>query len=90
MWEFMQALWGGFVLVMMVIYVLLVVVFWSYMQLLIVLGVILFGIVGVVLGYILLGYDFFFISLMGVIVLFGVVVNDVLIMIDYVNKKCQE
>ena len=45
-----------------------------------------FGIVGAVIGHILLGYDLSLISLMGVIALSGVVVNDALIMIDYANR----
>jgi multidrug efflux pump subunit AcrB len=40
-----------------------------------------------VIGHILLGYDLSLISLMGVIALSGVVVNDSLIMIDYANKR---
>lgn len=46
-----------------------------------------FGIVGAVIGHILLGYDLSLVSLMGVIALSGVVVNDSLIMIDYANRK---
>ena len=46
-----------------------------------------FGIVGAVLGHIILGYDLSLISLMGVIALSGVVVNDSLIMIDYANRN---
>ena len=46
-----------------------------------------FGIVGAVIGHILLGYDLSLISLMGIIALSGVVVNDSLIMIDYANKN---
>jgi multidrug efflux pump subunit AcrB len=88
--ESTQALWGGFALAMMVIYALLAVAFRSYTQPLIVLGAIPFGIVGAVLGHILLGYDLSLISLMGVIALSGVVVNDALIMIDYTNKKRQD
>jgi multidrug efflux pump subunit AcrB len=52
-------------------------------------GAIPFGIVGAVIGHILLGYDLSLVSLMGVIALSGVVVNDSLIMVDYANKKRQ-
>lgn len=85
--ESTQELWGGFVLVMLVIYALLAVAFGSYTQPLIVMFAIPFGIVGAVIGHILLGYDLSLISLMGVIALSGVVVNDSLIMIDYANKQ---
>jgi len=46
-----------------------------------------FGIVGAVIGHIILGYDLSLVSLMGVIALSGVVVNDSLIMIDFANKN---
>lgn len=85
--ESTQALWGGFLLAMMVIYGLLAVAFGSYIQPLIVMGAIPFGIVGAVLGHILLGYDLSLVSLMGLIALSGVVLNDSLIMIDYANRK---
>ncbi|MEX2640715.1 MAG: efflux RND transporter permease subunit [Balneolales bacterium] len=85
--ESTAVLWGGFVLAMMLIYALLAVAFSSYIQPLIVMGAIPFGIVGAVAGHILLGYDLSLVSLMGVIALSGVVLNDSLIMIDYANKK---
>jgi multidrug efflux pump subunit AcrB len=50
-------------------------------------GAIPFGVVGAVIGHILLGYDLSLVSLMGVIALSGVVLNDSLIMIDYANKR---
>lgn len=85
--ESTEVLWGGFALAMAVIYALLAVAFGSYSQPLIVMFAIPFGIVGAVIGHILLGYDLSLISLMGVIALSGVVVNDSLIMIDYANRK---
>lgn len=80
-------LWGGFALAMMIIYALLAVAFGSYIQPLIVMAAIPFGIIGAVIGHILLGYDLSLVSLMGVIALSGVVVNDSLIMVDYANRK---
>lgn len=88
--ESTQALWGGFLLAMLVIYALLAVAFGNYIQPLIVMGAIPFGIVGAVIGHILLGYDLSLVSLMGVIALSGVVLNDSLIMIDLANKKRAE
>jgi multidrug efflux pump subunit AcrB len=85
--ESTQSLWGGFGLAMLLIYALLAVAFSSYIQPLIVMGAIPFGIVGGVIGHILLGYDLSLVSLMGVIALSGVVLNDSLIMVDYANKK---
>ena len=72
---------------MLIIYALLAIAFNSYTQPLIIMIAIPFGIVGAVIGHIILGYDLSIVSLMGVIALSGVVVNDSLIMIDYANKK---
>jgi multidrug efflux pump subunit AcrB len=88
--EATATLWGGFGLALVVIYALLAVAFRSYLQPLIVLVAIPFGIVGAVIGHMLLGYDLSLISLMGVIALSGVVVNDSLIMIDYANRTRAE
>jgi len=82
-----SALWGGFLLAIIVIYALLALAFGSYLQPFIVMTAIPFGIVGAVIGHIILGYSLSLISLMGIIALSGVVVNDSLIMIDYANRK---
>ena len=84
--ESLSALYTGFGLALIVIYALLAIAFRDYFQPLIVLFAIPFGIVGAVIGHMILGYDLSLISLMGVIALAGVVVNDSLIMIDYANR----
>ena len=85
--ESTEALWGGFTMAMLIIYALLAMALNNYAQPIIVMFAIPFGIVGAVLGHIFLGYDLSLVSLMGVIALSGVVVNDSLIMIDYANKN---
>ncbi|MDT0688814.1 efflux RND transporter permease subunit [Salegentibacter sp. F188] len=85
--ESTDSLWSGFAMAMLIIYALLAIAFGSYTQPVIVLSAIPFGIVGAVIGHILLGYDLSVVSLMGVIALSGVVVNDSLIMIDFANKQ---
>ena len=85
-----QTLWGGFGLAMAVIYALLAIAFGSYIQPLIVMMSIPFGIVGAVLGHILLGYDLSLVSLMGVVAVSGVVVNGALIMVHFANHKRSE
>jgi multidrug efflux pump subunit AcrB len=84
------ALWGGFALAMAVVYALLAIAFSSYLQPLIVMTAIPFGVVGAVIGHIILGFDLSLISFMGVIALSGVVVNDALIMIDFANRRRAE
>ncbi|MFW5726768.1 MAG: efflux RND transporter permease subunit, partial [bacterium] len=88
--ESTQTLWGGFALAMMIIYALLAIAFNNYLQPLIVMAAIPFGIVGAVIGHILLDYDLSLVSLMGVIALSGVVVNDSLIMVEYANGKRED
>ena len=80
-------LWVGYGFALSAIYALLAIAFRSYLQPLIVLSAIPFGIIGAVIGHILLGYDISLISLMGVIALSGVVVNDSLIMVHFANNK---
>lgn len=88
--ESTQVLWSGFAMALLIIYALLAIAFRNYYQPLIVMTSIPFGIIGAVIGHILLGYDLSLISLMGVIALSGVVVNDSLIMIDYANRQRKE
>ena len=49
-----------------------------------------FGIVGAVIGHLIMGYSLSVISMMGIIALSGVVVNDSLVMIDYANQRRKE
>ncbi|MEQ8241829.1 efflux RND transporter permease subunit [Fulvivirga sp.] len=83
--ESTASLWGTFTMAMLIIYILLALAFNNYTQPLIVMLAIPFGIVGAVIGHIILGYDLSLVSLMGMIALAGVVVNDSLIMVDYAN-----
>ena len=85
--ESTSALWSGFSVAMAVMYCLLAIAFGSYLQPLIVMIAIPFGIVGAVLGHMLLGYDISLVSVMGLIALSGVVVNHSLIMVDYANRR---
>ncbi|HEY4656209.1 MAG TPA: efflux RND transporter permease subunit, partial [Cyclobacteriaceae bacterium] len=84
--ESTQALWSGFIIAMLLIFALLAGALNSYIQPLVVMLAIPFGIVGAVIGHLILGYDLSLVSLMGIIALSGVVVNDSLIMIDHANK----
>lgn len=74
-------------LALVVIFALLAVPFRSYVQPAIVMSAIPFGAVGAILGHLLMGYNLSMISVMGMIALGGVVVNDALVMIDYANAR---
>src|SRR5690606_10947693 len=72
---------------MLLIYVLLANPFRSYSQPLLIMAVIPFGAVGAVIGHMLLGFSMSVMSVMGIVALAGVVVNDSLILIDYANRR---
>jgi multidrug efflux pump subunit AcrB len=82
----LSSLATSFLIAMLVIYILLAIPFRSYIQPAIVMTAIPFGIVGAVLGHILMGYSLSIISMMGLVALSGVVVNDSLVLIDYANR----
>jgi len=88
--ESTASLYGSFALALFAIYALLAVAFGSYLQPLIVMVSIPFGVVGAILGHIILGYDLSLVSMMGVVAVSGVVVNGALIMVHYANGKRQE
>ena len=73
-------------LAMLVIYVLLAIPFRSYTQPLLIMSSIPFGFVGAVVGHVLMGFELSFVSIMGIIALAGVVVNDSLVLVDAANK----
>lgn len=75
---------------LLVMYILLAIPFRSYSQPAIVMFAIPFGLVGAVIGHLIMGYNMSIISVMGVIALAGVVVNDSLVMIDYANARLKE
>jgi len=84
--ESMGALGRGFQLALVGIFGLLAIAFRSYFQPAIIMSVIPFGLVGAVLGHVILGYGLSMISIMGVVALSGVVVNDSLILVVAVNQ----
>ena len=76
----------GFLVALGVIFALLAIPFRSYSQPLIIMSAIPFGIIGAVMGHLIMGYDMSLISMMGVVALTGVVVNDSLVLVDFVNR----
>ncbi|MFC3195328.1 efflux RND transporter permease subunit [Marinicella sediminis] len=80
----------GMLAAVLLIYVLLAIPLKSYAQPLIIMLVIPFGITGAIVGHLLLGMTFSMMSIFGVIALTGVVVNDSLVMVDYINKERSE
>ncbi len=80
----------GFLIALLAIFALLAVPLRSYLQPLIIMSAIPFGLVGAILGHLLLGMDLTIISMFGIVALAGVVVNDSLVLVDYVNRRRRE
>ncbi|MCL1065623.1 efflux RND transporter permease subunit [Shewanella olleyana] len=76
-----------FIISMLVIYSLLAIPLKSYVQPFMIMSVIPFGVIGSMLGHIILGIDLSALSVFGIIAAAGVVVNDSLVMVDYVNNS---
>jgi multidrug efflux pump subunit AcrB len=85
--ESFGSLGTNFLLALLVIYALLAIPFGSYIQPVIIMAAIPFGIIGAVVGHLLLGLPIGLLSLFGIIGLSGVVVNDSLVMIDFINEE---
>lgn len=77
----------GFVLVILLIYALLAIPFKSFGQPLVVMSIIPLAIVGAILGHYIMGLAFSMLSIMGILGLTGIVVNDSLVLVDYINKQ---
>lgn len=72
------------------IYVLIAIPLKSYLQPLMVMSVIPFGLIGAIVGHLIFGKSFSMMSGFGLIALSGVVVNDSLIMVEFVNRARRE
>jgi multidrug efflux pump subunit AcrB len=88
--ESFRSLTWGLAFVLFAIYALLAIPFKSYSQPLMVMCVIPFGIVGAILGHLVMDMTLSIMSMMGMLALSGVVVNDSLVLVDYINRRRRE
>jgi len=88
--ESFSSLTFGLIFVFFIIYCLLAIPFKSYLQPIIVMSVIPFGAIGAIVGHWIMGMDLTIMSILGLMALIGVVVNDSLVLVDFINKRCQE
>jgi multidrug efflux pump subunit AcrB len=77
----------GFLMALFLIYTLLAIPFRSYMQPFIIMASIPFGFVGAVLGHMIMGFNLSLLSMFGIVALTGVVVNDSLLLINFINTR---
>jgi len=75
---------------LLAIYAMMAIPFKSYVQPAIVMTAIPFGLVGAVVGHVLTGQDLSILSMLGIVALTGVVVNDSLVLVDFVNRRRAE
>jgi multidrug efflux pump subunit AcrB len=88
--EAISSLGSGMLLALLVMYGMMAVIFQSYVQPLIVLLSIPFGMIGAVAGHALLGYQLSLVSMLGLVALAGVVVNDSIVLLSTVNDTRRE
>ncbi|MCA9654396.1 MAG: efflux RND transporter permease subunit [Myxococcales bacterium] len=86
----MGSLYKGAQMALIAIFALLAIPFRSYTQPIIVMAAIPFGLVGAILGHVIMGFELSMISVMGIVALSGVVVNDSLVLIDAANGYRRE
>lgn len=84
--ESLANLGQNYLFALLVMFALLAVPFKSYIQPMIIMSAIPFGFVGAVGGHVLMGFELSLISVMGIIALSGVVVNDSLVLVDAANN----
>jgi multidrug efflux pump subunit AcrB len=85
--ESVQALLRGLMIALIIIYAMLAIPLNSYIQPMIIMISIPFGLVGAVIGHLIMGYSLSVLSLFGIVALSGVVVNDSLVLIDFANRR---
>ena len=82
-----RSLMIGLGLAMIGMYILLTIQFTSYLQPILIMMIIPFGCIGAIAGHFWLGLPVTMFSLFGLVALTGVVVNDSIVLIDFINQR---
>ncbi len=88
--ESIGSLFTGMAIALVVMYVLLTIQFTSYIQPAIVMGVIPFGFVGAIWGHAIMDIPLTLFSMFGLVALTGVVVNDSIVLVDFINVRIRK
>ena len=80
----------GFVVAVLGMFVLLTVQFKSYLQPLLIMAIIPFGMIGAIVGHAIMGLPISLFSLFGLVALTGVVVNDSIVLVDFINQRIND
>ena len=84
--ESVRSLGIGLAIALLAMYVLLTMEFTSYGQPMVVMAIIPFGIVGAVIGHWVMGLPLTLFSTLGLVALTGIVVNDSIVLVDFINS----
>jgi multidrug efflux pump subunit AcrB len=88
--ESLASLKTGFGVALVAMFVLLTLQFRSYVQPVMILAIIPFGMVGAVAGHALMGMPLTLFSVFGLVALTGVIVNDSIVLIDFINHRVRD
>ena len=88
--ESIGSIFVGLGIALCAMFALLTLEFRSYVQPLLILGIIPFGITGAVFGHWVMGLPLSFFSMMGIVALSGVVVNDSIVLVDFINHRVED
>lgn len=86
----MNSMLYGFLAIMVAMYLLFTIEFKSYLQPFLVLSIIPFGACGAILGHVIMDLPFTLFSIYGLVALSGIVVNDSIVLIDFINRKMEQ
>ncbi len=85
--EAFSGLGNALVVAVALIFFILIALFRSLLEPLVVLSAIPFGIIGVVGGHLLFDFNLQFVSMVGFVALSGIIVNDALILVNFASKR---
>lgn len=88
--ESLESLYVGYPLALVGIFVIIATIFRSYIQPLVIMVTVPFGMIGAVFGHMIMGYDLTMMSLFGIVALAGIVVNDAIVLIERINNYLAE
>ena len=85
--DLLISLGGGYLIALFIIYALMAIPLRSFLQPILIMTAIPFGIIGAIGGHLLAGYDLSILSMFGLVALSGVVVNDNIVLVDWINRR---
>jgi len=88
--ESLMSMGTGYCIALLAMFVLLTLEFRSYSQPAIIMSIIPFGLVGAILGHAVLGLDLTLFSFFGLVALTGVIVNDSIVLVDFINHRIRD